>query len=71
MNLESMDNADLLAMLVGRQLARSLAGRPLAEIFGYCRPQQPALGEQPVPYVAHPAIGAAKELFTRLLQVIL
>lgn len=67
MNLESMDNTDLLAMLVGRRLARSLSGRPLAEIFGYCRPRQPALGEQPMPYVAHPAVGAAKELFTRCI----
>lgn len=68
MNLESMDNAELLAMLVGRDLARALAGRPLAEVFGFCRPRQLVLGEQAVPYVAHPAIGAAKELFTRCIR---
>ncbi|WP_141054920.1 JAB domain-containing protein [Tepidiphilus succinatimandens] len=63
-----MSNTDLLATLVGRETAKLLAAKPLAELFGFTRPRQPQLCESVAPYTVHPALAAAKELFVRCIQ---
>lgn len=67
MNMETMSNVHLLAMLVGSKVAATLANKPLAEVFGFRLPRPGEAGEDRAAYVIHPAIGAAKELFTRCL----
>ncbi|MEO1767952.1 JAB domain-containing protein [Thiobacter aerophilum] len=63
-----MSNADLLAMLVGRETAKALAAKPLAELFGFTKPRQKQLCEDAATYTVHPALAAAKELFTRCIR---
>ena len=63
--MKQKSNAELLALLVGIDTAKALASRPLAEIFGFAKPRQQHLCEEMTPYVVHPALAAAKELFTR------
>lgn len=64
-----MSNADLLEVLCG-SAGRSLAKRPLSEIFGIGIPRQASFiaDEDRVPYTAHPQIAAAKELYIRAMQ---
>jgi DNA repair protein RadC len=68
MNLNTMSNTDLLAILVGRDRARTLVSQPLAEVFGFRRPRQMCLGEETQTYTVHPALAAAKELFVRCIK---
>lgn len=68
MKLEDMSNADLLATLVGRDMAKALAGSPLAEVFGFTAPRQMRLGEEVASYAVHPALAAAKELLARCIR---
>ena len=63
-----VSNVDLLAVLVGEETAKSLANRPLAELFGFIKPRQTALNEAPATYTVHPALEAAKELFVRCIR---
>ena len=68
-SFENMSNHDLLVSLVGRDIAKRLAHKPLAEIFEFRRSRQMELtmGEEPAPYIAHPALAAAKELMARCM----
>jgi DNA repair protein RadC len=68
--MKELSNADLLAMLVGRETAKALAAKPLAELFGFVKPRQKQLKlcEEPATYYVHPAMAAAKELFVRCIQ---
>ena len=63
--MKSQSNVDLLAILVGKDMAKGLGRKPLAEVFGFSRTRQMNFGEELASYVIHPAIGAAKELLTR------
>lgn len=66
---EQKSNAELLALLVGADTAKALARKPLAEVFGFTKPRQQQLcEEEAAPYVVHPALAAAKELFTRCFK---
>lgn len=64
-----MSNADLLEILCG-SAGRSLARHPLPEVFGICTPRQRNLlaGEDREPYLVHPKLAAAKELYVRAIQ---
>jgi DNA repair protein RadC len=62
-----MSNVDLLATLVGREIAKALADKPLAELFGFTKPRT-QLCEEPATYTVHPALAAAKELFVRCIH---
>lgn len=66
--MNHMSNADLLAVLVGRKTAKALAAKPLAELFGFYRPRQQHLFEEPAAYTVHPALAAAKELLVRCIR---
>ncbi len=66
--MKELSNTDLLAVLVGRESAAALSARPLAKLFGFRKPNQMQLCEERASYIAHPALGAAKELFVRCLQ---
>lgn len=59
---------DLLAVLIGRDLAKNLARKPLTEVMGFSSPRQMSLGEELIPYGTHPALAAAKELVTRCFE---
>lgn len=63
--MNQKSNAELLALLVGNGTAKALAAKPLAEVFGFSKPRQQQLREEMATYVVHPALAAAKELFTR------
>jgi DNA repair protein RadC len=63
--LAAASNAELLGILVGRDLAAALSKQPLTQVMGMERPRQYTLGEQLVPYVIHPALAACKELMSR------
>ena len=64
-----MSNAELLEMICG-SAGRSLAKQRLPEVFGICTPRQRSIlaGEDREPYVVHPQIAAAKELYVRAIQ---
>ena len=67
-NFASETDAELLAHLVGHNLAVALARKPLAEVFGFTSiKSQNALFDESAHYVLHPAIGAAKELMSRCM----
>ena len=66
--MNHVSNVDLLATLVGRETAKALAAKPLAELFGFAKPRQTQLCEDVATYTAHPALAAAKELFVRSIQ---
>lgn len=67
--MKELSNADLLAVLVGGTLAKAMAVKPLAEVFGYEKPRQMQLcEEEPAIYAVNPTIAAAKELFTRCMR---
>lgn len=66
--MENLSNTDLLSMLVGEELAASLAEKPLVEVFGFQKSDYSKLNERQADYSAHPAISAAKELMTRCLK---
>ena len=68
MNIASMNDADLLALLVGQPLAKALAKNRLSEIFGFTTPRQLALGEEMATYAVPPVLGAAKELVARCFR---
>jgi DNA repair protein RadC len=63
--MKQKSNAELLALLVGNDTAKALASKPLAEVFGFSKPRQQQLCEELAPYVVHPSLAAAKELFAR------
>ncbi len=65
--MKDLSNADLLAILVGRETAKALAAKPLVELFGFS-PRQLELCEERATYIVHPALAAAKELFVRCIQ---
>ncbi len=69
-DLSKVANCDLLAHLIGRDSARALANKPLAELFGFVpgSRQLNLLGEEDAEYFLHPSLRAAKELFTRCLH---
>jgi hypothetical protein len=52
--MKELSNADLLAVLVGSTTAKALAIKPLAELFGFIKPRQMQLCEEPATYIAHP-----------------
>lgn len=66
--MNHMSNVDLLATLVGRETAKALAAKPLAELFGFAKPRQTQLCEDVATYTTHPALAAAKELFVRCIR---
>jgi DNA repair protein RadC len=66
--MNHISNVDLLATLVGRKTAKVLADKPLVELFGFAKPRQTQLCEGLALYTVHPAIAAAKELFTRCIM---
>lgn len=66
--MKDLSNADLLAILVGSASAKALASKPLAELFGFSKPRQMHLCEEPAAYTVHPALAAAKEIFVRCIQ---
>lgn len=66
--MKDLSNADLLAVLVGGASAKALAAMPLAELFGFSKPRQMQLCEEPATYTVHPALAAAKELFVRCIR---
>lgn len=66
--MNHMSNVDLLATLVGRETAKALASKPLAELFGFAKPRQRQLCEDVATYTTHPALAAAKELFVRCIR---
>lgn len=68
MNISSMSNTDLLAVLVGHPLAKALAAKPLTEIFGFCAPRQTAVSQDLAEYRVTPALQVAKELVARCFQ---
>jgi len=68
MDVYSMSDAALLAILVGRERAAQLAKKPLAEVFGYSKPRQLTLCEPVLAYEVHPELSAAKELLTRCMH---
>ncbi len=68
MKLQYKSTTELLALLVGRELALRWTGIPLAELFGFVAPRQLCLGEATASYALHPALVAAKELVARCLQ---
>ena len=65
MQAVSMTNAELLSTLVGREMAKALAKKPLGEIFGYWKPRQMQICEDAALYAIHPTLAAAKELLVR------
>lgn len=67
MNLKHKSDSELLALLVGRDLALRWAGTTLAELFGIVPPRELRLGEKLANYALHPALAAAKELVARCL----
>jgi DNA repair protein RadC len=67
-DVASETDAELLAHLVGHNLAVALAKKPLAEVFGFASiKSQNSLFDESAQYVLHPAIGAAKELMSRCM----
>lgn len=66
--MKELSNYDLLAILIGGMQAKTLAAKPLAEIFGFAKPRQMQLCEEPATYAVLPVVAAAKELFTRCLK---
>lgn len=66
--MKDLSNSELLALLVGSESAVNLAGKPLAEIFGFSRPRPTCLREEPAEYAVHPTLAAAKELFLRCVR---
>jgi DNA repair protein radc len=68
MNVQQMSDLELLAVVIGKDGARTFRGKRLAEVLGFTKPRQATFGEEVAPYVVHPALAAAKELFTRCLQ---
>jgi hypothetical protein len=68
MKIEDMSNTELLALLVGRDLALRWAGNSLAELFGLVAPRVQQVSEVSANYALHPALAAAKELVIRCLQ---
>ena len=66
--IQHTPDAELLALLVGSTTAKALAGKPLAELFGFVTPRQMQLGEPVAEYHIHPVLSAAKTLFLRGLQ---
>ncbi len=67
--ISAKSNADLLMTLCG-PAGRTLAKRPLTEIFGMVAPKQSNFfaGEQVAVYEVHPQIAAAKELYIRTMH---
>ncbi|MDP1573146.1 MAG: DNA repair protein RadC [Pseudomonadota bacterium] len=67
MKAASMTNTELLSSIVGMDMARALAKKPLGEIFGFRKPRQMQMQicEDAAAYVVHPALDAAKELLAR------
>ena len=68
MDFEHMSNVDLLATLVGRNMAKALSASSLSEAFGFTVPRQMRLGEEVASYAVHPALAAAKELLARCIR---
>jgi DNA repair protein RadC len=66
-DFRSQTDVQLMAVLVGRDLAKALSQKPLVEVFGFVPTRQSAVFDQPAPYELHPAIGAAKELVSRCM----
>lgn len=68
LHIQSMTDADLLTTLCGPS-GQKLAGKSLSELFGFGKPHQETLGvqEDRVPYIVHPQIAAAKELYLRAM----
>jgi len=64
-SFDQMSDAELLALLVGEEVALKLAERPLSEIFGY-RTEIPSLvSESRAIYQDYPILSASKELISR------
>lgn len=62
-----MSNVELLALLVGEELASNIETKYLPELFGFMNPRSETLssGEHHASYHVHPNLGAAKELLSR------
>jgi DNA repair protein RadC len=67
-DFRSQTDSQLMEVLVGRDLARTLSQKSLMEVFGFVPTRQSAVFEQPAQYELHPAIGAAKELVSRCMR---
>lgn len=67
--MKHLSNTELLVMLCG-DTGKALAGRPLAELFGFTKAYEyaPLANEERAPYFVHPAIAAAKELYIRAID---
>jgi DNA repair protein RadC len=66
--MKHLSNLELLAMLVGEETAKTLAARPLTEVFGFSKPKTTSLMEEPKTYEIHPNLAAAKELMARCFE---
>jgi len=66
-HFNQMSNIELLALLVGEELASNIGTKYLSELFGFSnsRPNIVASGEHHASYYIHPNLGAAKELLSR------
>lgn len=67
--VEDMSDSELLMVLCG-PTGSVLAKKSLVELFGMGKPRQDSLiaGEERAPYLAHPQIAVAKELYTRAMN---
>jgi len=67
--MKHLSNTELLVLLCG-DTGKALAGKPLAELFGFTKAYEygSLANEDRVPYMVHPAIAAAKELYIRAID---
>lgn len=64
-----MNDNDLLAILVGSDVAEGLRGQSLVNLFGFGgSPATHVVQDAEAEYLAHPVLGAAKELVSRALS---
>jgi DNA repair protein RadC len=68
MNMSTVSDYELLALLVGKRKAKNYVNAPLSEVFGLRRTRcHSVVGETIHQYEVDERIGAAKELVTRCL----
>ena len=68
LRIERMTDADLLTALCG-DTGQHLVNKPLSELFGFGKSHEetPCVREDRMPYVVHPKIAIAKELYMRAM----
>lgn len=68
LSVKQMTDADLLTALCG-PVGKNLSNKPLAQLFGLGtqRHDTPCVMEERLPYVVHPQLAVAKELYVRAM----